>query len=654
MLKEGSGYKGFWREEVQVATNANQLVLGKYLNGRYKVVQVLTTGVSGQTYIAEDTWQKGSPKCVVKRFIPNSTYSQRWEIARCLFTSEVETLRKLGNHHQIPELLDYFEDHEGFYLLQAPIVGDPLSAELPTSKDSSKRWSEVQCVELLRDVLDILEFIHSRRVIHGNLKPNHLIRRTSDNKFVLIDFGLAHQVHQAQSQQQPSSIQPSTIPLMNHPLGYLPPEQLSGQVCPNGDLYALGMIAIQALTGLKPSQLQINSKTGEVSWQEQAGVSEAMGYVLSHMVLSDPNNRYQSATDVRNVLNMLRISNKERGVKKEDLPEPVVSGSPSVVGTPVTPPNAEPLDLRVYARELAIACWPKLPPLMTGVGAGVAASNALAISFGLYSLLHAAPSNPGLDLLARATEQYHSGNFDEAIALAQAIPTDSSAYQESLSAMQKWRQEWNAAAAQFKVIEQAAYEERWREVLEESRKIPKIAYWQQKIEPLVEQAKPEVEAESQQVLQQAYQLARQKDFTGALALLKEIPPETDTGAKLKPKLAEYSQKQKIKADYLLQQAYQRASERDFTSALKYLSEISPETTTYKTAQVKIVEYSQKQHFKEEVERQAILTANFPKEELKLTEVSQTRQSSTKGGNLNPGSRLQEVSPKPVLATPTRR
>jgi serine/threonine-protein kinase len=340
-------------------------------------------------------------------------------------------------------------------------------------------------------------------------------------------------------------------------------------------------------------------------------------------------------------------------VRKEKFSERSTGESLSGLQRSVTPTDTKPLAGRFYTRESRLAL-PQVGPLLTGMGAGMATSNALVISFGLYYLLNPTPSHPGLDVLLKAAKEYQAGNLDEAISLAQSVPLDSSAYQESLIALQEWRQEWNLAADQFKAVEQAFNEGRWRDVLKEARKTPNIAVWQQKIEPFVEQAKPELELEAQQLLQRAYQRAALKDFTGALALIKEIPPETPTGIQIQPKLSEYSRKQQIKADSLLQQAYNRASQRDFIGALEYLSKIPEETPAYETAQIKMAEYSQKQDFKEEVERQVQLSTNFPKEEFKLTKLSQRSNSAKGSRNLNPGSHLKEATPKPVAVSPAKR
>jgi serine/threonine protein kinase, bacterial len=707
--------------------DANEPVLGKLLNGRYQIVKLLSAGAFGQTYIAQDKWRDSNSQCVVKHIKPNTDHPRQWQICQRLFARESETLKKLGLHDQIPQLLDSFRDRLGFYLVQELIVGETLNAELPISKHCSKRWSEQQCIEFLNDVLGILEFVHEQGIIHCDLKPNNLIRRASDGRLVLIDFGLAHRL-------EPSSVNPS-VPLMQssngegrdslgkakeqgygegfpstptlkpkslsssgqgssrqlsvraHPLGYIPPEQFSGQPHLNSDLYALGMIAIEALTGLTPLELTSDPDTGEICWQRHVSVSRQLACVLNNMVRCDFTQRYQSAAYARVMLKKLTMKGKEA----EEFE--TVADFPLFDSLAVLPPSvmlrdeesmavsahatSQLQDVRSpgpvlaesgtqgsrqlssgkkweYARDLAIACWPKLPPILSVTGAGMATSNALAISFGLYTLLHTAPSNPGLDLLTRAMEKYQQGNLDEAIALAKSIPTDSTAYQDSVATVQKWRSEWGKASLQFQAVEAAFHEGRWQDVLEEARQAPDIAYWKQQIEPFVNAAKPELEAQAQQLLEQAYQQAAQKDFTAALNSLQQISPETTTGAKIQPKLAEYRQKQHVKADSLLQKAYDLGSKRDFSGALKYLSQIPEDTPAYEKAQIKMAEYSQKQDFKEEVERQVILAEKLPQQGQQIAKLPQSAKTLKKSGNLNPGSQFKEVSPKPIVATPIKR
>lgn len=674
-------------------THANESLLGQLLNGRYQVIKVLSAGAFGQTYIAEDTSLIGIPQRVVKHLKPNASHPRQWQICKRLFASEAVILEKLGKHDQIVQLLDCFEDEQGFYLVQEWIVGEPLSGQLPLSQHCDKRWSEEQCVAMLDDVLGILEFVHGCEVIHCDLKPNNLIRRSSDGRLVLIDFGVARAISPTLLKQPIAPVYLPAASELFRPMGYISAEQFSGQPRFNSDLYALGAIALEALTGLSPMQIQADPDTGEIAWEHLVSVSQPLGYVLNRMVRYRSEDRYQSAADARAALRRLMINSEDEKPENDEVsdylpivPLPIAPAATELLNlclhrvSPLADNNSSPLsalpgtaedesgssklDRSYYAREIAKACLPKLPPLLSGMGVGIATSNALAISFGLYTLLHTAPANPEFELLTRAMEQYQAGNFDEAIALAKSIPRNSSAYKESVATVRQWRSEWNEAAAGFQAVERAFHEQQWQKVLEAAEKTPNIAAWQRKIEPYVRDAKSELETQARQLWQQAYEKASEKDFSAALSLLKQIHPDTPSGAKIKPKLVEYSQKQQIKAESLLQKAFDRAGERDFSGALEYLAQISQETPTYKTAQIKIAEYSQKQHFQEEVERQVELARAATNPKRRYSETSSAEpfrtepfiKSDTKTTNseLNPGGQFQEVSPKLVRGTPLRR
>lgn len=627
-------------ERSLLKTNVEQPTRGKFLDGRYKIIQVLHTGAFGQTYSAEDIWLIGTPQCVIKHLKPKGKAPEHWRLSRQRFNGEVETLKRVGSHPQIPQLLKSFEDEQGFYLVQELVEGVPLSVELLRTTGC---WSEAQGVALLNDVLGILEFVHCQGIIHGDLKPKNLLRRTRDGKIVLIDFGAAQPIS---APPTPLPLLPSPDTLSTTPLGYLSREHLS-EPSPSSDLYALGMIVIEALTGLSPAQLPLDPETGEVRWQH-GSVSEAMVFILNRLVCRNPKDRYQSAADVREVLRMLKLGD-EVGMRKnvsQSLMTHSHSPSGKVVGHDSSSfsSQAEPVPLRLYARELAIASLPKLPPLLIGIGAGMATCNAIAISLGLHYLWHSAPTNPALDLLERATAKYEEGNLEEAIAFAEAIPPESAVYPESLTAMREWQREWHTAAAQVKATEQAFEEGRLRDVLEEARKIPDLAVWQQQVQPFVKQALPQLEVEAQSLLQQAYQEAAQKNFTNALTLLKQIPRQTPTGAEVQPKVAEYRRKQQIQAEAILQKAYGQAAEKEFVIALQYLSQIPEGTPTYFKARVKQAEYSRKQDLQEDVQRQAMLTARFSVEAIQLKAALQSSPSAIASEDLNPGNQLQEITP----------
>ncbi|MBX9256377.1 protein kinase [Desmonostoc muscorum CCALA 125] len=263
-------------------------MIGKLLDHRYQIIRVLATGGFGQTYIAEDTRRPGNPICVVKHLKPG-TDPRVFATAKRLFNSEAETLEKLGHHDQIPRLLAYFDENQEFYLVQEYIEGHTLAEELLPGK----RWSESQVIQLLQEVLEILEFVHRQGVIHRDIKPDNIIRRASDNKFVLVDFGA---VKQLRTQMVTAGGQPSATVVIGTP-GYMPTEQGQGKPRPNSDIYSLGIIAIQALTGLPATELQEDPETGEIIWRHSVTVNHHLAAVLTKMVRYHFKDRYQSATE---------------------------------------------------------------------------------------------------------------------------------------------------------------------------------------------------------------------------------------------------------------------------------------------------------------------------------------------------------------------
>ncbi|WP_089130758.1 CHASE2 domain-containing serine/threonine-protein kinase [Tolypothrix sp. NIES-4075] len=266
------------------------------LNQRYKVIEPLGSGGFGKTYLAEDTQRPGNPQCVVKHLQPARQDKEFLDVARRLFKTEGEILELLGKSDRIPQLLAYFEENQQFYLVQQFIPGHSLSEEIK----SGKRLSEAKVLELLQDVLQVLVFVHSHHVIHRDIKPANLIRRQQDNRLVLIDFGAVKQI-QSQQIEDNQSIAIGTA-------GYAPPEQLLGHPRLNSDLYALGMIGIEALTGIPGRQFQRNphgelvfksdSHTDAVIWYKLDNINEKLATILDKMVAYDFIQRYQSASEV--------------------------------------------------------------------------------------------------------------------------------------------------------------------------------------------------------------------------------------------------------------------------------------------------------------------------------------------------------------------
>ncbi|QLE40932.1 CHASE2 domain-containing protein [Nostoc sp. C052] len=259
------------------------------LSGRYKISQTLGAGGFGRTYLAQDTQRPGNPICVVKKLMPARQDTRFLQVARRLFNSEAEILESLGKHHQIPELLAYFEDNQEFYLIQQYIEGHTLSEELPPVQNVQ---NESFVMEMLKEVLEVLEFVHQHRVIHRDIKPTNIIRCAEDNRLVLIDFGAVKLMQPSSSEQT----ELATVAIGTR--GYAPPEQFAGHPRLCSDIYALGMIAIQAITGIPPQELHPDPETGNVMWRQTVQVSEGLAAILDKMVCYHFSDRYQSATEV--------------------------------------------------------------------------------------------------------------------------------------------------------------------------------------------------------------------------------------------------------------------------------------------------------------------------------------------------------------------
>lgn len=281
-------------------------MIGNLLNGRYQVTEKLGQGGQAITYKAKDTNAFNQIR-VVKHLVParstDPTLSEAakhdlWKTATHLFEQEAKALAGLGHHPQIPGLLDHFVENGEFYLVQEFIEGQPLSVELPPGK----RWSETQVIQLLHEILSILDFVHPKGVIHRDIKPDNIIRRQLDGKLVLVDFG-AVKLEQQLTQVGTTSRTSRTVIIGT--LGYMPSEQQDGKPILASDLYALGMIGIQALTGINAAELVLNhKKRGEIDWQPLVNVSKELAEVLTRMVRCFPEDRYQRAAEVLQALNL--------------------------------------------------------------------------------------------------------------------------------------------------------------------------------------------------------------------------------------------------------------------------------------------------------------------------------------------------------------
>jgi serine/threonine protein kinase len=274
------------------------------LVGRYLPVRLLGEGGFGRAFLARDRYTPTMRYCVVKQFQPSGNLSpQQLNLAQELFEREATVLEQLGSKHpQIPDLYAFFplivpsypagKEEQYFYLAQEYIQGENLEQEL------ARRgiFSEAEILELLRQILPVLQFVHDNSSIHRDIKPSNIIR-SPENVFYLLDFGAVKQV--AISLQNSPSQSSTGI----YSMGFAPPEQTSGsQVYPATDLYALAVTCVNLLTDKTAAQLY-NSYENRWNWRESAPqVSNHVADILDRLLLPSPNHRLQSAQEVLDIL----------------------------------------------------------------------------------------------------------------------------------------------------------------------------------------------------------------------------------------------------------------------------------------------------------------------------------------------------------------
>jgi serine/threonine-protein kinase len=278
-------------------------LIDRRLLGRYRITQFLGKGGFGETYLAIDMALPGHPQCVVKRLKKNPN-PEVLHITRRLFETEAKTLYKLGAHNNIPQLLAHFEEDGEFYLVQEFIKGHDLTEEIIPGQP----LDETSVIQLLKEILEILKYVHKNNIIHRDIKPSNLMRRGQDNQVVMIDFGAVKELSVLSSLDDEGN-RTTTIPV-GTPV-YMAPEQNNGhpQLC--SDIYAIGMIAIQAITGLDPGEIRRNQDTaGEVIGWENFQISQKLANVLKKMVRYNYKERYKNATEALEAL--VDISPKPR------------------------------------------------------------------------------------------------------------------------------------------------------------------------------------------------------------------------------------------------------------------------------------------------------------------------------------------------------
>ncbi len=266
--------------------------LGLLLRKRYRIVKPLGKGGFGATFLAHDLSLPGSPKCVVKQLRPSTRAPRVLEMAQKLFKREATTLGKIGDHPQIPRLLDYFSGKQQFFLVQEYVEGCNLREDI----QASGPYNEEKIKTFLREILPILDYIHTQEVIHRDIKPANILRRTQDNQLVLIDFGAVKDEVQHITMYGTGETAFTNFAIGT--AGFAPPEQMALRPVYASDIYAVAMTCVYLMTGKSPNSLDHDPMTGQIQWRSRVDVSDSFAVVLQKMLEMSVHQRYHSAMDV--------------------------------------------------------------------------------------------------------------------------------------------------------------------------------------------------------------------------------------------------------------------------------------------------------------------------------------------------------------------
>jgi serine/threonine protein kinase len=213
-----------------------------------------------------------------------------------LFEREAKLLREL-DHRQIPRWIEDFEwgvgKHEALYIVEELREGRTVAQMLR----EEGRWSEERVVQMLRGVASVLMYLHEREVpiVHRDIKAANVMYEEG-GEWVLLDFGAARDV-------VAGSVGGSTVA---GTFGYMAPEQLLGRASAASDVYALGALCLELLTGQAPHHWM--DYKHEVTIPARLQISVRLRGILGSMLEADVARRLPSAREV-----VRRLDEPERG-----------------------------------------------------------------------------------------------------------------------------------------------------------------------------------------------------------------------------------------------------------------------------------------------------------------------------------------------------
>ena len=275
------------------------LVPGTALQNRYRIVRQIGGGGMGMVYLAEDTRLSGR-RCAVKEMSPAALPPQDRAWATSAFRQEAQMLANL-DHPGLTAVTDFFFEVGNWYLVMDFVVGETLGDRL--DRLPNRRLSLREALGITRQLCTVLDYLHGQRppVVFRDLKPGNVML-TPDDKVRLIDFGIARFFKPGRSRDTVNLGTP----------GYAAPEQYGGkgQTDPRSDIYSLGVLLHEMLTGYDPQSTPFNLPRPR---SLVPAIPPVVEQVILRATQSDPAARYQSIAQFRRALPRSGVRDVLRG-----------------------------------------------------------------------------------------------------------------------------------------------------------------------------------------------------------------------------------------------------------------------------------------------------------------------------------------------------
>ena len=333
---------------------------GKQL-GNYDVIRRIRVGGMGAVY--EGRQRTAFDRRVAIKVILGN-YAEDRDMRR-RFAREARTVARLHHPHILP-LIEFGDEQGILYLVMPFIDGGTLTSYL---RRSLPPLGEVAAI--YQQLLDAVEYAHDEGLIHRDIKSSNVLlemRRSGPPYVYLADFGLVRTLRQAESEQAGKAIPLDQVPGTPH---YMAPEQTRGIVTPQTDIYALGVLLYQLLTGDLPYndpddiqviQMHLTAPIPRPSTFDSSIPTE-LDDVVSNAMAKQQDARYKTVAELRRAF-LAAISGPIETVSDEEpqqeLPGPTSRRSsrylpPSPLSQDAPAPNALP-------RRLSSRALQPLPP----------------------------------------------------------------------------------------------------------------------------------------------------------------------------------------------------------------------------------------------------------------------------------------------------